>query len=77
MHSWLYSLQEEDGGTVLSVASRQGDTQIVLLLLAHGAIVDHQDNVSVDIVCISGKLLCKKIIRDIVHNHETIPYCAH
>ena len=43
----LLSLQYEDGGTVLSVASKKGHTQTVLLLLSHGAIVDHQDNVSV------------------------------
>ena len=59
MHPWLYSLQYEDGGTVLSVASKKGHTKTVLLLLANGAIVDHQDNVSVDIILLTGHSMHK------------------
>ena len=72
----IHSLQYEDGGTVLSLASKKGHTQTVLLLLSHGAIVDHQDNVSVyissemwqDFCGINFHLNVKQLMPNYAHN---------
>ena len=41
----ILTLQIEQSGCSLTVASREGHSQAVEILLSHGALVDYQDNV--------------------------------